>query len=433
MINIAIIGSGPSGCYIADNLAKKIEDVQIDIFDRLPTPFGLARAGVAPDHQGTKRITRQFERTLSRDDVRFIGNVEIGRDIGYQELKASYDIVVFTIGASQDRKLGIAGEESQGVYGSGQFAGWYNGHPDQEQLISHLNGNNVAIIGNGNVALDLVRILSKSSAALQESDIAMQAEQAITKSDIREIYLLGRRGPAEASFTTMELKEISQLEDCCFVIDAQQIPNSLPDGIDPTRIKIVEKNIELLSEMANVTPASEYKTRIHFMFHRTPTQIIADKEGKVAQLKLKPTAATHESDSDEILDVGTVITAIGYRSKSISGLPFDNAKGIIENNDGHVEEHVFTAGWCKRGPQGVIPANRADAMGVAKQIIAEVEQGKFDKQKPGLTSLRDKLDALTTVSFEAWKQIDQAEVSRAVEGKPREKFTNAQQMLEQIK
>lgn len=433
MINIAIVGSGPSGCYIADMLSKKVADAQVDIYDRLPTPFGLVRAGVAPDHQGTKNIVRQFERTLTRDNVRFIGNVNIGSDISYDELKANYDVVALTIGALKDRTLGIDGEDLAGVYGSGEFVAWYNGHPDQADLNPDLSGNAIAIIGNGNVALDISRILAKTAGEMNSSDITSASQMAIDASPIQDIYLIGRRGPVEASFTNAELSEFGELERCVALVDPAQLPATLPEGLDPKAAKVIEKNLDTLRGYA-ANDADSKPVRLHLMFCASPLEILGDN-GTVCGLKLEKNQmvdgrpqATGETFQ---LDVQAVIPAIGYRSETIEGMPFDEQRGIVKNEDGIVEAGVYTAGWCKRGPQGVIPANRADAMGVAKQIIADLEDHPPAGDKPGYAVTAELLSqrGCRSVSFEDWQTINQAELGRAENGKPREKFNRIDEML----
>ncbi|MCV6587776.1 MAG: FAD-dependent oxidoreductase [Marinobacterium sp.] len=433
MINIAIVGSGPSGCYIADMLSKKVADAQVDIYDRLPTPFGLVRAGVAPDHQGTKNIVRQFERTLTRDNVRFVGNVNIGTDLSYDELKAEYDVVALTIGALKDRTLGIPGEELAGVYGSGEFVAWYNGHPDQADLNPDLSGNAVAIIGNGNVALDISRILAKTAAEMNSSDITADAQTAIDASPVQDIYLIGRRGPVEASFTNAELSEFGELERCVALVDPAQLPAGVPENLDPKAAKAIEKNLETLRGYAANNTDSK-PVRLHVMFCASPLEILGDN-GKVCGLKLeknKMIDGRPQATGDTFqLDVQTVIPAIGYRSEAIEGMPFDDQRGIVRNEGGAVEAGVYTAGWCKRGPQGVIPANRADAMAVAKQIIADLEANTPAGDSQGFAATGELLRqrGIRIVSFADWQQINQAETERAENGKLREKFNRIDDML----
>lgn len=429
--SVVIIGSGPSGFYIADALSKKGSDIRVDLLDRLPTPFGLVRGGVAPDHQGTKNIVRQFERTLQRDTVRFLGNVEVGRDIQFSELKELYDAVIVTIGSTQDRKLGIPGENLPGVYGSWAFVAWYNGHPDYRDLEPDLSGKAVAVIGNGNVALDVARVLAKTPAEMGQADLCSHAAQVIAAAPLEDIYLLGRRGPADASFTPAELGEFGTLERCVPLARAEQIPAELNADTPPDQLKDRQKNLEILRGYGGNRPDAK-PLRLHFMFYAAPVKIVGagHVEGlRVARTEIRGGRAVL---TDEIitLPVGAVISAIGYRSVAFPGLPFDETQGIIPNIDGRVEAGVYTAGWCRRGPQGVIPANRSDSLAVAKLITEDLAQQALS-DKPGPVGL-DRLlreRAVRTVTYQDWLKINQAEVERAAAGKPREKFTRVAEML----
>ncbi|WP_370299015.1 FAD-dependent oxidoreductase [Pontibacterium sp.] len=433
MTNIAIIGSGPSGCYIADMLAKKLKDAQVDVFDRLPTPFGLVRAGVAPAHQGTKNIVRQLERTFARENVRFVGNVHIGTDITYQELKDNYDVVAVTIGAVKDRVLGIPGDQLEGIYGSGEFVAWYNGHPDKADLQPKLDGSGIAIIGNGNVALDIARVIAKTPSELSSSDITANAAAAIKEAPVQDIYLIGRRGPLEASFTNMELSEFAELESCVTLVDPDQIPAALPDDFDPRSANTVNQNLETLRAYS-ANSADSKPIRLHIMFCASPVEI-SETDGHVSGLKLEKNRMVEgraESTGEYFeLDVQTVISAIGYQSEPIEGMPFDHSRSIVSNEDGRVEQNVYTSGWCKRGPQGVIPANRAEAMTVAKQIISDLDANSEASTKPGFDQIAALLDKrhVRSVSYADWQIINNAEIERAEGDKPREKFTRVDEML----
>jgi NADPH-dependent glutamate synthase beta subunit-like oxidoreductase len=429
--SIVIIGSGPSGFYIADVLSKKGAATTVDILDRLPAPFGLVRGGVAPDHQGTKNIVRQFERTLQRDSVRFLGNVEVGRDISFAELKSSYDVVVVTIGSAQDRQLGIPGEDLPGVYGSWAFVGWYNGHPDYRDLAPVLSGKGLAIIGHGNVALDVARVLAKTPREVSQSDLCEHAARAIAASPVEDIYLIGRRGPSEASFTPAELGEFASLERCVPLVQAEQIPAALNSGVPPAEVKDRQKNLEILQSFIGNRPADK-PLRLHFLFYAAPLAIIGKDHVEGLRLEHTRVEDGRAVNTGEVftLPVATVVTAIGYRSVPFPGLPFDEQRGIVANTDGRVEPGVYTAGWCRRGPQGVIPANRNDSLAVAKLITEDlIRQG--DSDKPGPLAL-DRLlreRGVRPVSYQDWLKINQAEIERAGAGKPREKFTRITDML----
>ncbi|SKA20423.1 ferredoxin--NADP+ reductase [Oceanospirillum multiglobuliferum] len=422
--SIAIVGSGPSGFYLADLLSKKIENSQVDLIDRLPSMFGLVRAGVAPDHIGTKNISRQFERTLQKDNVRFLGNVEIGRDVSYDELKSIYDIVIITIGALEDRELGIEGSDLDAVYGSGRFVAWYNGHPDHRDLNPKLDGKSIAIIGNGNVSLDIARILAKTPEEMVGSDISQHAQDAIAASTVEDIYLIGRRGPIEASFTPPELGEFAEMTRCVPLVQNIEVPAEVGEGYDPRDAKARQRNLEILQEYAANTPEQK-PVRLHFLFWHSP-KAITGNNGRISNLILENSAGESVN-----LPVDTLFSAIGYRSKAIPGMPFDEQRGIVANDNGFVESGVYTSGWCKRGPNGVIPANRADSMDVAKRIIADLEATPIVEHKAGSHAMDQLLNErnIRVVNNEDWQRISQAEVDRAPEGKPREKFTSIAEML----
>lgn len=431
--SIVIVGSGPSGFYAADALLRKLPGCHIDIIDRLPTPYGLVRGGVAPDHQSTKVVQRLFERTATREGVRFLGLIEVGRQVSYDELKAAYDAVVIATGCTVDRKLGIPGEELRGVYGSWSFVGWYNGHPDCRDLKPELSGRAVAVIGNGNVAIDCVRVLAKTPAEMAKSDLCRHAAEVIEQAPLSDIYLIGRRGPVQASFTPLELGELGQLERCTPLVDGAGLERDIA-AADPQEVKAKEKVLETLRRFAENKPGDK-PLSLHFLFWSRPVAILG--HGRVEALRLEhmrrtdgTTAPTGESTE---LPVSTVVTAIGYSSAPFLGLPFDEQRGIARNTDGRVEPGVYVVGWIKRGPLGTIPTNRGDGIAVAELIAADLAMARAQgvSGKPGSAAL----DALLAergvkpVSFTDWQHIDAAEVGRAAAGRPREKFTRIEDML----
>jgi ferredoxin--NADP+ reductase len=432
VLQIAIIGAGPSGCYLADALGRKLATAQIDIFDRLPTPFGLVRGGVAPDHQGTKNIARQFERTLSKPGTRFWGNVDIGRDIQLDELRAAYDIVAVTTGALEDRTLGIPGEGLAGVYGSGAFVGWYNGIPRFRDLAPRLDGRSLAVIGNGNVALDIVRLLAKTDAELAGADLCAHARDTFAAAGITDLWLIGRRGPLEASFTSAELAELGQLARLGIAIDAAQLADTLPADLPDEQRKLAEKNLEVLRSYAQPSTSGKPIT-LHFVFYAAP--VAAHGADRIDSLELERTRiekgrAVLTGERFRI-PVDTLIAAIGYRSEPIPGLPFDAERGIVVNDQGRVAPGLYTAGWCKRGPQGVVPANRADALAVAELILADLAQ-QPPVGKSGAAVIAEKLmqQKRAVVDFTGWQKINTAETTAgASTGRPREKLTRIDELL----
>ncbi len=430
-IHIGIVGAGPSGCYVADALGRKLPGARIDIFDRLPTPFGLVRGGVAPDHQGTKNIARQFERTLGKEGVRFLGNVAIGRDISFDEARAAYDVLVITIGALEDRRLGIPGEDLDAVYGSGQFVAWYNGIPDGRDLDPKLDGKSVAIIGNGNVALDIARLLGKTPDELANSDLCAHARAVFAAARIEDIWLIGRRGPLEASFTTAELAEFGELSRVATLVDAGQLPQLIPEQFDTEQRKLAEKNLDVLKTYAARGKQAERPLRIHFVFNAAPVAILG--ENRARELVLERTRSENgkaiPGGETFTIPADTIISAIGYRSKPLPGLPFDSARGIVANAEGRVEPGVYTAGWCKRGPQGVVPANRADSLAVAELILVDLATRQASGKRGGA-----QIDSMLAqrgvhpVDFAGWQKINAAEVA-AGQGRPREKLTRLEELL----
>lgn len=430
-LQIAIVGSGPAGCFIAELLSRKLEDSHIDIIERRPSLFGLVRAGVAPDHQGTKNVFRQFERTLEKSNIRVLANLTLGKEISYEELKSCYDLVVIATGASRDRKLHIPGEDSGGVYGSAHFVGWYNGDPDSHQNPPELKGPSVAVIGHGNVALDIARILAKSPEERSETDIPESVMEQLDRSGITDIYLIGRGSPEQAKFTPPELAELKSLHSAIPVITDTQIPDSPDTELDPRAARAKQMNLDLFhqfAENASVSNLEGFTTRIHLRFNLSPAEICS-RNGRIDSLKLN--ATNQHTDQLVSLPVNTLISAIGYKGTEIPSVPFDRASEQIMHQDGLVEPGVYVTGWCRRGPNGVIPTNRADALEISKRILADIDAGLITAGKEGQKGL-DRLitqKGLQVVTYPEWQMIDQAEQKRASGQKPREKFLCFNEML----
>lgn len=385
---VAIVGAGPSGFYAADGLLRGRPDLRIDIIDRLPTPFGLVRAGVAPDHQGTKAVVRQFDKLLDQPDVRFAGNLDIGRDLTWDELVEAYDAVIVATGMVIDRKLGIPGEELPQVWGSWRFVGWLNGHPDFREGPDLSAVKSVAVIGNGNVALDVARLLAKTPDEMAKSDIVPEAAAAIAAAPLTDIHVIGRRGAEQASFTTNELAEMGRLARTVSVADASVLDAVAP-AADPTPERLRKaKNIETLKGFAAHRPGEKPVT-VHFRFHATPLAI------RPGEIEL----------STGTIPADLVVTCIGY-----TGEAFPEADG------------VFAVGWARRGPSGTIPTNRADSHAVAKDVIAWLED-RDPKSGPDILPL--------AVDAEGWRRIDKAEVAAgAAQGRPRLKLVDRQALLD---
>ncbi len=385
---VAIVGAGPSGFYAADGLLRANPDLRIDLIDRLPTPHGLVRAGVAPDHQGTKAVARQFDRLLAQPDVRFAGNLEIGRDLSWDELRAAYDAVIVATGMVIDRKLGVPGEELPQVWGSWRFVAWLNGHPDFRRGPDLSQVRRVAVVGNGNVALDVARLLAKSAEEMAKSDIVPAAAAAIAAAPLTDIYVVGRRGPEHASFTSNELAEMGRLARAVSVADAEALKGQ-PPASDPTPERLRKaKNLEILRGFADNEAGSKPVT-MHFLFNAAP---VAIRPGGLELTTGK-------------LPVDLVLTCIGY-----TGEEFPTGDG------------VFAVGWARRGPSGTIPTNRADSHAVAQQVAAWLKQRD---PKSGPDPLPMCIDA------DGWHRIDKAETAAgAAQGRPRIKFTEWQALLE---
>jgi hypothetical protein len=379
---IAIVGAGPSGFYAADGLLRTRPELRIDLIDRLPTPFGLVRAGVAPDHQGTKAVARQFEKLLAQPGVRFAGNVEIRRDLSWEALREGYDAVIVATGMVIDRRLGVPGEELPFVWGSWRFVAWFNGHPDFRAGPDLSAVKRVGVIGNGNVALDVARVLAKSADEMGRSDIVPEAGAAIAAAPITDIHVIGRRGPEQASFTNNELAEMGRLARAV-AVTAPIAPEVVPPATDPTPEKLRKgKNLEILRGFAKNAPGSK-PIKVHFDFNR-------------------PTLAIEPGEFD------LVVTCIGY-----TGVNFPKGEG------------VFAVGWAKRGPTGTIPTNRADSYAVAQQVIAWLN----DREPRGGP---DPLPA--AVGFAGWLRIDKAEVEAGTKlGQPRVKLAEWKALLDTAK
>jgi len=432
-ISVAIIGSGPAGCYTADALLKSDVDVQVDVIDRLPTPFGLIRSGVAPDHQTTKKIQKKFGATLANPSVGYFGNVGIGRDLSLAELREMYDAVVLAVGAPYDHKLGIPGEDKTGVYGSASFVGWYNAHPDFRNLDPALDIKAVAVVGVGNVAIDAARVLVKTNEEMADSDLPAYAAEAIQSSPITDVYIIGRRGPIEAKFTNVELREMGKLEHCVSLVDPAQLPEEVGDfDLSDRDKRLKERNLNTLKEFAECKPDDKAK-RVHFVFYASPVEVLGGDrvEGlKLEQTKIEDGRAVGTGEFFEI-DCGLVIPAIGYRGTSVEGAPFDERRCIVPNDDGRVEDGLYAVGWIKRGPTGVIATNRPDGEAAAAHILEDIQSG----QKPGRTAIEKHLAErdVQVVDIAGWEKIEAVENESAKPPAPRLKFDNIGDMLAVVK
>jgi len=443
---VAIVGSGPSGFYAAEVLLKDERNLQVDIIDRLPTPFGLVRGGVAPDHQKIKNVIRIYERTAGNDRCSFIGNVMVGRDVSVTDLQRFYDAVVFTCGAETDRTLNIPGIDLSGSHTATAFVGWYNGHPDYRDLSFDLSAETAVVIGQGNVAVDVTRILAKTVDELAGTDIAAHALEALAESKVREVHMVGRRGPVQAAFTSKEIRELGELGDCALHFNDQadfDLGPCCQAELDQAGNTDAQRNWKALGELREEGPASGCSKRIVVHFFRSPKELSGN--GRVQRLTLEKNRLAGEAGDQWAegtgetveMDCGLFFRSVGYRGVPIEGLPFDDRRGVFPNQggritaDGAVAPGLYAAGWIKRGPSGVIGTNKPDSTETAKNLLADLD-GLAGCAVPDtdalLAQLRDR--GVRPISYEDWRAIDAAEVARGTAaGKPREKFTRIEEML----
>ncbi|MBY0576635.1 MAG: FAD-dependent oxidoreductase [Gallionellaceae bacterium] len=444
-MRVAIIGSGPAGFYAAEALLRRTDAVvHVDMFDRLPTPYGLVRGGVAPDHQSIKAVTRVYEKTAARPTFRFMGNVCLGRDVTVEELRRHYHQIVYAIGNEDDRRLGIPGEGMPRCTPATVFIGWYNGHPDYRDAKIDLSVSRVAVVGNGNVAIDAARILLRTPAELEKTDVAAHALEVLRHSQVREVFILGRRGPEQAAFTPVELKEFGDMED----VDPIVAPEELAGCVIPEEgSSQQEKNLRVLQSYATRQTGAKAK-KLYLRFLVSPTEIIAGADGKVAGLALEKNRLEVRQDGSvsargtgkiEILDVGMVLPAIGFAAKRIAGVPYDEKAKIIANEDGRVVDpasraviaNEYVVGWARTGPQGLIGSHKGASAHVVEHMIAD-GAGLEARELPD----REDIDALLRqrkvqiVSFSDWKRLDDVEVARGeLRGAPRDKVVDVEAML----
>ena len=442
-LRVAIVGSGPSGFYAAGQLLSHKElTAEVDLFERLPTPWGLVRGGVAPDHPKIKSVSRVYEKTARKPGFRFFGNVEVGRDVSAEELLEWYDAVLYAVGTAGDRKAGIPGEDLPGSHSATEFVGWYNGHPDYRDLEFDLSGERAIVVGNGNVAVDVARMLTLTHDELSATDTADHAIEAFDAAGIREIVILGRRGPQQAAFTNPELLELGELPDADVVIDPAdlQIEQEFHDGgLEGT----AKRNMEILHEYAQRAPAGKHK-RVVLRFLSSPLEIVGD--GKVEAVKVARNELYRDdadvlrarpTDEVETLEAGIVFRAIGYTGVPLPGLPFDERRGVIPNERGRVNgtERTYVAGWIKRGPSGVIGTNKKDATETVDALLEDLEQGKLAADTPRADAetiaaeMRRRQPEL--VDYAAWELIDEAERGAGEPlGRPRVKLTRIEELLD---
>jgi ferredoxin/flavodoxin---NADP+ reductase len=451
-LRVAIVGSGPAGFYAAEHVLKRDGmSAEVDMFDRLPTPFGLVRAGVAPDHPKIKSVIRVYEKTAAREGFRFFGNVDIGRDLTAADLEQRYHAVIYAYGSATDRQLGIPGEDLPGSAAATAFVNWYNAHPDFADLEFDLSHERVVVIGNGNVAADVARMLALTREELEGTDTADHAIDVLAESGVREIVILGRRGPAQAAFTNPEVRELGEMQDADIVIDPAEMdldPVSREfldsDEADPTN----RRNVEIMTDFSRREPEGKRK-RIVLRFLRSPVEIQGD--GRVERIVI----ARNELQRDEsgrirakdtgereTLECGLVLRSIGYRGIGLEGIPFDEGRGTIANEGGRVRDPGsgqqrlphYVVGWIKRGPSGVIGTNKKDAQETVSNLFADLEAGRVGSPSdPDAASVLEMIGERCPdcVTFRGWQAIDEAEQEAGrPHGRPRVKFCKVSEMVE---
>lgn len=436
-LRVAIIGSGPSGFYAAEALFKSDLSVQVDMYEKLPVPFGLVRSGVAPDHPKIKNVTRVYDKIAANPQFQFWGNVTIGEDIQVEELQQYYHALVFTSGASSDRKLGVPGEELARSYTATEFVAWYNGHPDYRDRAFDLSQESAVIIGQGNVAIDVCRILAKSVDELRSTDIAGHALEALAKSQIKDIYMVGRRGPAQAAFTPQEAKELGELAITDVIVKPEDLVLS---AVDEAELQLPDKghnrkNMEILRELSQ-RPVGAKARRLHILFYQSPVAL--EGEAALEAVRLERNALSGEAGRQKAtgtgeqtsLPAGLLFRSVGYRGTAMAGVPFHESWGVFENEKGRIRPGLYTAGWIKRGPSGIIGTNKPCSYETVAELLADREQ--LSCERPDSQAVRALLKerGVRVVSYSDWQKIDAAEIAKGQErGRPREKFTRVDEML----
>ncbi len=451
-LRVAVIGSGPAAFYAVDHFFRQTGlNVEIDMFDRLPTPYGLVRFGVAPDHPKIKSVTKVFEKLALNPRFRFFGNVEFGKHIALAELKEYYHQVLYATGAQTDRRMGIPGEDLVGSHPATEFVAWYNGHPDFRECRFDLTQERVAVIGVGNVAIDVARMLSHTREELAVTDVADYALDALANSGVKEVYLIGRRGPAQAAFTNPEIKEVGELADADVIAQPEEMElddlsrAQVAAANDPT----LTKKLEILQDYGRRTPAGK-RRQLHIRFLLSPVELIGDADGKVVKMRLVRNKL-YKSESGSLsarptgefseISVGLVFRSVGYRGVPLPGVPFNERWGVILNEKGRVLDPQtkrpiggqYTSGWIKRGPSGVIGTNKPDSVETVNGMLEDVSHGAIWNPSQANAGSLEKLVRERQpryFSFADWLKLDQLEMARGkAQNRPRVKFTRVDEML----
>ncbi len=451
-LRVAVIGSGPSGFYAADALLKNKQDivVEVDMFERLITPYGLVRGGVAPDHQKIKNVVKVYDKIATNERFRFYGNVEFGKDVLHEDMVKHYHQIVYAVGAQTDNRLDIPGEDLAGSHAATEFVAWYNGHPDYRHLTFDLSSETAVVIGNGNVAMDVTRILASSIEELSRTDIADYALEALKESNIKRVVMLGRRGGAQAKFTNPELKEFGNLEEAQVIVsEADAFPDALSqDYLDNNNDKTATRNVEMLQEYHALARDPNKPKEIVMRFLVSPVEFMGN--GSLEQVKIvknelymsdRGGMRPRATEEFETFDAGVVFRSIGYRGVPLPGVPFFERWGIIPNDEGRVTEThegdtlagEYVVGWIKRGPSGIIGTNKPDSQAtVAKMLEDAANSTTHTPVAPTREAVESLLNerAVRFVTYDEWQHLDKLETERGEAlGRPRVKFTNPDEML----
>jgi ferredoxin--NADP+ reductase len=449
-LRVAIVGSGPAGFYAAGALLGGELAVEVDMIERLPTPWGLVRLGVAPDHPNIKAVSRVFEKIAERPGFRFLGNVEVGRDIGNGELCRLYDAVVYAVGAQTDRRMGIPGEDLPGSWPATAFVAWYNGHPDFQELEFDLSADCAIVVGNGNVAVDVARMLALTVEELEPTDTTDAAVAAILGAGIREIVMLGRRGPAQGAFTTPELKELGELAGADVVVDPAELELDPASEASLANNSTATRNLEVLREYAARTSSGKPKT-LRLRFCTSPVAILGDERVEAVEvvrnvlvddgrggLRAQPT------DERETIPCGLVLRSVGYRGVALPDVPFDEERGTIRNDRGRVLDErdeqvpgVYCTGWIKRGPSGIIGTNKKDATETVELLLEDAREGRLPRREGASAEAVDSLldeRGVERVMYAGWSAIDLHERSAGEPlGRPRVKLCTWDELLDRAR
>ncbi len=428
-LRVAIVGSGPAGFYAAGALLGADTPVEVDMIERLPTPWGLVRLGVAPDHPKLKTVSRAFERIADQPGFRFLGNVEIGRELSPEDLTRLYDAVIYAVGAQTDRRLGIPGEDLPGSWPATEFVAWYNGHPDFQDIPFDLDVERAVVIGVGNVALDIARMLALTREELAPTDTSDAAIDAIASASLKEIVVVGRRGPAQAAFTTPELQEMGELAGADVFVDPADLEGAEPKDTN------AERNLAVLRDLAATEPQGKPR-RVVFKFFESPVAILGDERVEGIELVRNVRDENERAvatDVTETLECGLVFRSVGYRGVALPGVPFDDRAGRIANDGGRVGDGVYCAGWIKRGPTGVIGTNKKDATETVDLLLEDVASGRLQPKPEATAAAVDGLLAergVRVVEYAGWTAIDVAErAAGEPSGRPRVKLCSWDELL----